>query len=125
MIAATCLTIKPRAFVARRDRRRRASREEMMLNGVDRLKAEIEPRRWSITIGCHLIGIFHNEPLDQVVAELVRWAADSAHLASLGWPRCCVPWPLSPGEQIAVWRHCRLQAIVSIESDGRAFVTRF
>jgi hypothetical protein len=114
----------------RRDRRYgprypRRTREEIELESVARLKTEVEPTRTSVTIGCHMIARFELEPLDDIIAELVRCAADPDRLASLGWPRCCRPWPLSPGEQVAVWRNCKLLALVSIEADGRSTVRRF
>ena len=106
-------------------RRRRPVRREWQAELVARLKAELEPTRSCLCIGPHLIGWFDDEPLDQVVTELVRWAADPGHLESLGWPHCCAIWPWTPGEDVSIWRDCRLLALVTLDRTGKAIVHRF
>ena len=109
-----------------RRRCHRQTREELAGEIIARTLAEQEPGRTSLAIGCHLVGWFTDEPLDQVVAELVESAGDPTRLATLGWQCSCLPWPLpwSLGD-IAVWCACKLQAIVSRDAAGEVTVKRF
>jgi hypothetical protein len=120
----TLTTCRPRRPPGRL-RAPRISRRDWERILINRLKTEIEPFRTSLVCGCTLIGWFGDEPLNDIIGHLVGWAMDPEHLATLGWPRYCMPWPWSPGEDLAVWRGGRLLAVVTLRLDGRADVRRF
>jgi hypothetical protein len=110
----------------RPEARPRRTRAEIQLETMAWLKREVEPRRRTLTVGCHLVGWYSAAaPLDAVLADLLRWVTDPGHLASRGWPICCRPWDWDAGEDVAVWHGCRLLAMVSRGPDGEARVRRF
>jgi hypothetical protein len=120
----TLLLSRPR-FSTRRRRRDQRGLAQFRRDETARLKTEVEPFRTSLTIGCHLIGWFKNEPLDEVIAHLVQSAADPRYMATWPWPRCCAAWPWTVGEDVAVWRGGRLLALITLRRDGQADVRRF
>lgn len=109
-------------------KRPRRTRGEPTSAIVANLKSEIEPGRFSITCGCHLVGQFDAAvPLAEVLEHLVRWADDPSYLPSLGWPIIsdAYRWEWSPNEDIAVWTACRLVALVSLGADRQVSMRLF
>ncbi len=104
---------------------RRRTRADWRQLGIERLKADVEPNRISLAIGCHLLGSFDAPmALDLVIGHLACWARDPEHLPALGWPQCSSPWTWDAGEDVAVWHDCRLVALVTKRPDGGADVRR-
>jgi hypothetical protein len=103
-----------------RPRRDRRTREQINRDSIARLKADIEPSRITLAIGCHIIGTFDAAtPLDQVVDHVVRWADDPLLPAPV--PHAG-EWWWSRGEQVAVWLDSRILAVVALGFDGRPAV---
>lgn len=109
-----------------RRRRDRRTREQINRDCVARLKADVEPSRITLTIGCHIIGWFPSAtPLAEILGHLVRWADAPGDPLPLPWPQSSSSeWWWSRGEQVAVWHDSRILAVVALGCDGRPVVTR-
>jgi hypothetical protein len=74
-------------------RRYHQTRDELIATILARTLAEVEPTRTSIVVGCHLLGQFDCESIDQVVAEVAAVAGDPGRAPALGWPCSFFPGP--------------------------------
>jgi len=100
----------------RRTRGRRAARQSG--SGARRVAELIkiaDAGRTSVTAGCYLVASYPvDAPVDQVVAELARWAADpTVH------PRHADgAWTWAIGEQLAIWHAGQVLALIGRAIDG-------
>lgn len=104
----------PRRARGRRAARRGLSRLQVQKISAERIKIA-EAGRTSVCCGCHFVAWYPPDAtVDEIVAELARWAADPAQCP----PHCDPGWRWDVGEDLAVWRFGRLLAAVAHTADG-------